>query len=276
MNLLAKFLFSVCLCSGISFANTPKTLIITCATGEIGTATAKLLAADHNLLLTGRNLAKLQQLQQECQAQHPHLYEICPLDYSNSDLIAQFKMRLDQLNTPISGVLLIPPRPSFYGKNLFQEEAVWLEVFQTTFTGPLETLKATLPHLAKGGKIVVIAGNSSIQYLPESGPTCVIRRMWTAYTKALSHQLGPQGICVNTLSPGVILTSFHQERIEKIAAEKGISYDEQLTKEVANIPLRRHAVTEEVAETIRFFLSDQANFINGTNLVIDGGYTTTY
>lgn len=95
-----------------------------------------------------------------------------------------------------------------------QDENIWIEVFQNTFTGPMEALKIALPHLSNP-IIVVIAGTTSVQLQPEYGPSCVIRRMWTTYTKALSHQLGPQGISINALSPGVVLTNFHQERIQK-------------------------------------------------------------
>lgn len=276
------FILLLCLSTKYCFADTsadkkdPKTFIVTCATGELGSAAARLLACDNNLILTGRNVSKLQKLQEELKANHPWHYEISTLDYSSNDSIAHFKDNLDKSNSSISGIVLISPRPRFYGKELLQEEHVWMEVFQTTFTGPLEVLKGVLPHLSNGSKIVAIAGTSSVQFLPDSGPTCVIRRMWTAYTKALSHQFGPQGISINAISPGVVLTNFHQERIQKQANAKGLSYEEQMAQEVANIPLRRLADPQEIAQTIRFLLSEESNFIDGTNLIIDGGFTGSY
>lgn len=51
------------------------------------------------------------------------------------------------MNSVISGFILITPRPQFQGKKLIQEEDIWLEAFQNTFTGPLEALKVVLPHL---------------------------------------------------------------------------------------------------------------------------------
>jgi 3-oxoacyl-[acyl-carrier protein] reductase len=100
--------------------------------------------------------------------------------------------------------------------------------------------------------------------------------MWTTYTKALSHQLGPQGISVNALSPGVVLTNFHQERIQKKAQENGVCYATQMEQEVSNIPLQRHAKPEEVAKTVQFLLSEKSDFITGTNLILDGGFTVSY
>lgn len=170
---------------------------------------------------------------------------------------------------------MITPRPLF-SKNLLQDEADWLQLFQLTFTGPLETLKATLPNITNKGKIVIIAGTTSVQVSPDYGPACIIRRMWTTFSKSLSHQLGPQGIHVNVLSPGVVLTQFHEERIAKKAAETGNSYDEQMVKDTANIPLRRHAQSAEVAQAVKFLITDQSDFITGVNLILDGGTTIAY
>jgi NAD(P)-dependent dehydrogenase (short-subunit alcohol dehydrogenase family) len=187
-----------------------------------------------------------------------------------------FNHFLKQMKKQIAGVVLIAPRPQFYGKSLLQDEDVWLEVFQNTFTGPAEALKVILPYLSSASKVVIIAGTSSVQLQSEHGPACVIRRMWTTYAKALSHQLGPKGVSVNVLSPGVVLTHFHEERIHKTADENQLSYEDQMKKEVANIPLQRHAKPLEVAQTIRFLLSEQSDFINGVNLIFDGGFTSSY
>ena len=140
----------------------------------------------------------------------------------------------------------------------------------------MEALKAALPNLSKGSKIVIIAGITSVQFMPEYGPACILRRMWTTYSKALSYELGPLGIHVNVLSPGVILTNFHEVRIANKASEKGCTYEEQMSQEVSSIPLGRHAQPSEIAQTVKFLLSEDSNFITGVNLVIDGGLTKSY
>ena len=100
--------------------------------------------------------------------------------------------------------------------------------------------------------------------------------MWTTYSKALSHQLGARGISINVLSPGVVLTHFHREKIQKKADENCISFEEQMEKEVSHIPLHRHAQPEEVANSVQFLLSPESDFINGVNIVLDGGATVSY
>jgi 3-oxoacyl-[acyl-carrier protein] reductase len=255
--------------------NTSCTFLVTCASGELGAAIAKELASENNLILTGRNTFKLQQLQKELQAQHPWSYEIVELDYCDQRSLLNFESFLKTRIGEISGLVLITPRPQF-GSSLLQSESNWFTLFQTTFTGPLEALKSALPYFASQGKIAIIGGITSVQLLPEYGPSCIVRRMWTTYAKALSHQLGPKGISVNVLSPGVVLTHFHEERIANKAEQHSLSYQEQMGREVASIPMRRHALPEEVAKSVKFLLSSDSNFINGVNLVLDGGATVSY
>jgi len=184
------------------------TVVITCASGELGGAIGKKLASANNFILTGRNIQKLQILQKELQSQFPHNYEIILLDYCDSSSIHEFDKTLKVKKSEISGLVLITPRPQFCS-SLLEPEENWMSLFQLTFTGTIEVTKKVLSHTASLRKIVVIAETTSIQLLPEYGPTCVIRRMWTTYVKALSHQLGSKEICVNALSPGVVLTESH-------------------------------------------------------------------
>jgi short-subunit dehydrogenase len=265
------FLYATCFANSIE--KNPQTLVITCASGELGHATAQLLAQDYNLILTGRDSSKLQMLQAHLKNQYPWTYEICSLDYLNQHSIGEFSQKLIADKRTIAGLVLMTPRP-FLGKNLLPEEAEWIHLFQNTFTGPLEVLKAALPHIS--GKIVIIAGTTSVQLQPDYGSACLIRRMWTTYAKALSHQLGPQGISVNVLSPGVILTNFHEIRIAKKAADNQLTYEEQMRQDTASIPLQRHAEPVEIAKAIKFLLSPDSNFINGVNLIMDGGLTVSY
>jgi NAD(P)-dependent dehydrogenase (short-subunit alcohol dehydrogenase family) len=128
----------------------------------------------------------------------------------------------------------------------------------------------------KDSKIVVIAGTTSVQVLPEYGPTCIVRRMWTTYSKALSSHLANKGIYINVLSPGVVLTDFHKKKIKKKAIDNNISYEEQMKKETENLPLSRYIKPIEVAQSIRFLLSSESDAIIGVNLILDGGTTVSY
>jgi len=81
------------------------------------------------------------------------------------------------------------------------------------------------------------------------------------FTRSMAKELGPQGIRVNSLCPGVISTTFHDT----------FSKDE-VRKNIANAtPLRREGSSQEVADTASYLLSEDASFITGTNVDINGG-----
>ena len=243
-----------------------KTIVVTSASGELGSAVARELAKDHKLILTGRNMEKLEALKKEL----GQGCEIRALDFTSAESIAAFRVG------DVDGLVLIGPRPGFYGKNMFPEEKEWLDVFKAGFTGPVEVMKNVLSGMQRGGSVVIMAGTTSAQVQPSTGPACVLRRMWTTYSKALSHELGSKEIRVNALSPGVISTGFHKERITNKGKAANLSYEEQLNKEVAPIPAGRNGDVAEVAKAVRFLVTDESSFINGVNLVLDGGFTVSY
>jgi 3-oxoacyl-[acyl-carrier protein] reductase len=83
----------------------------------------------------------------------------------------------------------------------------------------------------------------------------------TTYTRSLAKELGPSGIRVNAICPGLINTTFHDK----------FTPDEVREKVVASTPLRREGTSEDVANLVAFLASDDASFITGANYDINGG-----
>lgn len=81
------------------------------------------------------------------------------------------------------------------------------------------------------------------------------------YTRAMAKELGPRGIRVNSVAPGMIATSFH-DRFTK---------PEVRTNVAGSTPLRRQGQAEEVADLVAYLASDESSFITGTNIDINGG-----
>lgn len=98
-----------------------------------------------------------------------------------------------------------------------------------------------------------------------------------AYSKALATELGPHGIRVNVVSPGVVETPLMLEFIENMAKASGISRDEAFKKvmDAVNVPLNRMAEPEEIANLVGFLVSDHASYITGINYSVDGGALPT-
>ncbi|QNA85397.1 glucose 1-dehydrogenase [Sphingomonas sp. So64.6b] len=136
------------------------------------------------------------------------------------------------------------------------------EVMNLNLRSAFLVTKAVLPHLGKGSAIVNLAslagrdggGPGATVYAAAKGAMMTITRGW-------AKELGPQGIRVNALCPGLIGTSFHDifSKPEGRAAVAG------------NTPLRREGHPDEVAASVAYLLSEDAAFLTGVNLDINGG-----
>jgi NAD(P)-dependent dehydrogenase (short-subunit alcohol dehydrogenase family) len=92
-------------------------------------------------------------------------------------------------------------------------------------------------------------------------------------TKALSDQLGPAGITINTLHPGVVETEHIHELYAKNALVEGISPEQVERNFIARTPIRRILSASEVADAVCFFAAPASGGITGESLGIDGGLT---
>lgn len=95
----------------------------------------------------------------------------------------------------------------------------------------------------------------------------------THLTKTLSDQLGPDGITVNTVHPGIVRTPHLDELFASEAARRGCSRDEVESDFVADTPIRRVLGPEEIAAAVLFLASTHAASITGESLGVDGGIT---
>lgn len=82
-----------------------------------------------------------------------------------------------------------------------------------------------------------------------------------AFTRSMSKELGPDGIRVNAVAPGMIATSFH-DRFSSPEGRKNVA---------AATPLRREGIAYEIADLVTYLASDESSFITGTNIDINGG-----
>ncbi len=118
------------------------------------------------------------------------------------------------------------------------------------------------PIMKKGGSIVNLSsqaardggGPGSSLYSSSKGAV-------STFTKAMAKELGPKGIRVNAVCPGMISTKFHDDFTKKEVREKVAS----------GTPLRREGEAKEVADLISYLASDESSFITGNNIDINGG-----
>ncbi|MEP2735955.1 MAG: glucose 1-dehydrogenase [Erythrobacter sp.] len=142
------------------------------------------------------------------------------------------------------------------------DEEFWNYVMQLNVTSAFMVTQAAVPHMSEGGAIVNIAslagrdggGGGAIAYATSKGALSTM-------TRGLAKELGPKGIRANALCPGMIATAFHDEFTPDAVREN-----------VANSTcLKRQGKAEETADLVAYLASDEASYITGTNVDINGG-----
>lgn len=136
------------------------------------------------------------------------------------------------------------------------------KVIQLNLNSAFLVTKAVLPHMPEGGSIV----NFSSQAAKDGGGPgasayATSKGAVTTFTRSLAKELGPKNIRVNSLCCGIISTTFH-DTFSKPEVRKNIA---------GSTPLRREGAPSEVADVVAYLASDEASFITGVNLDVNGG-----
>jgi 3-oxoacyl-[acyl-carrier protein] reductase len=142
------------------------------------------------------------------------------------------------------------------------DEEFWDFVIDLNLKSVFLVCKQVVPFMSAGASIVNF---SSIAGRDGGGPGATAyatsKGAVITYTRALAKELGPKGIRVNAVAPGMIATSFHDTFSKP-----------EVRANVANAtPLKREGKSDEVADLVAYLASDEASFINGTNVDINGG-----
>ena len=159
------------------------------------------------------------------------------------------------------------------GRLLDATESDWERILAVNLKGVAYCCKAVIPAMLQqgSGSIVLI---SSVNALVGSAGMAIYDMSKAAVLslmRTLATEYGPRGIRVNAVCPGDTLTDFHVDRM----AQKGISAGQIREMKQGYGLLGRIAEPIEIANAVYFLASDQASFITGHTLVVDGGFSVT-
>lgn len=165
------------------------------------------------------------------------------------------------------------------GFNALSDEH-WYNDWQLNFLSVVRINKSLLPVMItqKSGVIINISTGAAKQPIWEMTMSySSAKAALNAYSKALANELGPKGIRVNVVSPGVVKTQLMLDFIENIAKSSNITVDEafKAVMDKVGVPLGRMAEPEEIASLVAFLASSEATYITGTNYSVDGGALPT-
>ncbi|HEY2790508.1 MAG TPA: SDR family oxidoreductase [Gaiellales bacterium] len=147
-------------------------------------------------------------------------------------------------------------------------DEAWAEAFELSLNAVVRLTRLALPHLRRSGRgrVVNIASWSVREPIPNLLLSNAIRPGVLGWAKTLAHELGPEGITVNTIAPGKINT----DRVRELWGH----YPDPAAAERADIqavPARRLGEPDEIGSAVAFLCSIRAAYISGTVLPVDGG-----
>jgi NAD(P)-dependent dehydrogenase (short-subunit alcohol dehydrogenase family) len=246
-----------------------KVALVTGAGSGIGEASARMLAArGARVTLVGRTADELEEVAQGIRDAGGEAL-VAVADVSDEEAVAEAVRatlaefgRLDVVvaNAGVNG--------TWAGiDNLTVED--FRSTLDINLTGTFITIKAGVPHMSRGGSVVVIASVNGSRIFSNTGASAysASKAGQVALTKMLAVELGPRGIRVNVICPGAIDTEISDNTN---AQNEDVKIPVEFPR--GNIPLTgsEPGSSEQVAELVTFLSSDAASHISGTEVWIDG------
>jgi len=242
-----------------------RTIIVTGASRGIGHAIAAACAgAGANVVVASRKQAGVDAAAATIAAAGGSVLAVaCHMGHAE-EVSALFTRARDAFG-PIHGLVNNAATNPYFGPMLAIEEAAFDKTFEVNVKGPLMASRAFVERAAPGGSIVNVASVAGTRAAPLQGVYGMTKAALISMTQTLAHELGPLGLRVNAIAPGLVETQFAGALIQNETFLKHV---------VDRTPLGRHGQPDEIAGAAVYLLSEAAAYMTGQIMVIDGGWTS--
>ncbi len=240
-----------------------KVALVTGGTTGIGQATARLFQQEGaQVIVTGRNPATVA----EARTTLGEAVEVIQSDGSDvaaiGALMDGIKARHGKLDIAFvnAGVALFMPHPAV-------DEAFFDNQFSLNVRGAYFTIQKAAAIMADGGAIVLTGSVAGVKGMEGASVYSATKAALRSFARTFAAELAPRGIRVNTVSPGPIDTPIMGKM--NLPPEMAAQVGEQMRNMV---PLKRFGTADEVARTVLFLASSDGSYVNGVDLMVDGGF----
>jgi len=238
-----------------------RTALITGASRGIGKACAQsLAAAGYKLILAARALDKLEETAQLTRASGAETF-VVEMDLANSDSIAAATAKATKEFGKIE-ILVNNAGITKDGLAVRMKKADWENVINTNLSGSFYVTQQVLQGMMRErwGRIVNISSVVGEKGNPGQANYVASKAGLIGLTKSLAMELGSRNITVNAVAPGFISTEMTHGLPEELKQRM-----------IDETPLKRMGTPEDIAAAVKFLVSEEANFITGHVLDVNGG-----
>jgi 3-oxoacyl-[acyl-carrier protein] reductase len=240
----------------------------------IGRAIAEgLLKKGFDVVLIARGAERLTRTQEDLARRHPgSKVQAVTADFASAASVSGL-IESVRKNSAVVDVLVLNgggPKAGTFGDLTLED---WDAAYQQQFRSYLALLKAFVPPMrsAKWGRVINVSSTVMLEPTPGMILSAGYRALLANTLKALSIDAAPEGVTVNTVCPGAVMTERLQNLLEGQASKSGKTRDQTIQETSASIPIRRIASPEEFAQLAVFLSGDEAAYITGAVIPVDGG-----
>lgn len=243
-----------------------RVVVITGAGTGIGEACARMLSADGDTpVLIGRRAEPLERV-----AAATGGYVLTG-DAADETVWAGF---IEQITARFGGVdaLLACAGGHGIGSATQTRDSQWQAAMRANLDSAFHSARACLPSLVqRRGSIVLLGSIASLAAGPQVCGYTTAKHALIGLTRSLANDYGPAGVRVNCVCPGWVKTPMADAEMEPLMAHYGENREAAYARVCADVPLRRPATADEIANVCRFLISPDASIITGAAIVADGG-----
>jgi 3-oxoacyl-[acyl-carrier protein] reductase len=259
----------------MDFGLAGKVALVAAASKGLGRASAAALAAEGaTVVIASRNRETLEQTAQEIRQASRRTILAVPTDLRQPEEITSLVTRAVN---EFGGIDILVNNTGAPPSGIFEtlSDGQWQATFDLLFLSAVRLIRSVLPSMRErpgGGRIIQIVSSSVKQPIAGLLLSNALRPGVVGLAKTLSVELAPYRITVNNVCPGRMLTDrLRQGSSVQMRIAQGLTEEEALSELARDIPLGRIGNPEELGALVAFLASQQAGYITGTTIQVDGG-----